>query len=205
MSVCTHSTKLNCDEMCCISCASSHQDDSSFREYLSHASFRSLHEWVGVFMYKNKWIFHEYQSYIFSVSWNHKRGRLITFCWTRDTTIVVVNVCGLLQLCHFTVDTFYRCLRCLKQHQAQLVKIPDMYLLSTLYDTIVISWFANCYRKKNDVCLICINITTYVMSQQHRCSKGIVDVSHNIVTVSACFHGFLIAFLNCKIIYLDSS
>ena len=67
-----------------------------------------------------------------------------------------------------------------------------MYLLSTLYDTIVISWFANCYRKKNDVCLICINITTYVMSQQHRCSKGIVDVSHNIVTVSACFHGSFI-------------
>ena len=117
---------------------------------------------------------------------------MITFCWTRDTTIVVVNVCGLLQLCHFTADTFYRCLRCLKQHQAQLVKIPDMYLLSTLYDTIVISWFANCYRKKNDVCLICINITTYVMSQQHRCSKGIVDVSHNIVTVSACFHGSFI-------------
>ena len=109
------------------------------------------------------------------------------------------------RLCHFTADTFYRCLRCLKQHQAQLVKIPDMYLLSTLYYTIVISWFANCYRKKNDVCLICINITTYVMSQQHRCSKGIVDVSHNIVTVSACFYGFLIAFLNCKFIYLDSS
>ena len=28
-------------------------------------------------------------------------------------------------------------------------------------------------------------------SQQHRCSKGIMDVSHNIVTASICFHGCL--------------
>ena len=45
--------------------------------------------------------------------------------------------------------------------QAQLVNIPDMHLLSTLDDTIVISWFGNCYRNKNDVCFICINITKY--------------------------------------------
>ena len=44
----------------------------------------------------------------------------------------------------------------------------------------------------------------FIKSQQHRCSKGIVDVSHNIVTASACFDGFVIAFLNCEIIYLDS-
>ena len=148
-------------KMSCISCASTHQGDSSFREYFSHAWFRSPHEWVGVFMYDNKWLFHEYQSYVFSFSWNHKTGRLITFCWAQDATVVVVNVCGLSQLCHFTADTFYRCLRCLKQHQAQLVNIPDMYLLSTLDDTIVISTFANCYRKKNYVCFISINITKY--------------------------------------------
>ena len=38
MSVRTQSTKLNSDEkMSCISCASTHQGDSSFREYFSHA------------------------------------------------------------------------------------------------------------------------------------------------------------------------
>ena len=83
------------------------------------------------------------------------------FCWAQDATVVVVNVCGLSQLCHVTADTFCRCLRCLKQHQAQLVNIPDMYLLSTLDDIIVISWFDNCYHKKNYVCFICFNITKY--------------------------------------------
>ena len=45
------------------------------------------------------------------------------------------------------------------------MNIPDMYLLSTLVDALVISWFGNCYHKSNDVCFICINITfdkTYI-------------------------------------------
>ena len=92
----------------------------------------------------------------FSTNINHvffflksQKGGLITFCWAQDMTVVVVNVCGLSQLCHFTPDSFfYRCLPCLKQHQAQLANIPDMYLLSTLDDTIVISWLANCNLRK---------------------------------------------------------
>ena len=49
--------------------------------------------------------------------------------------------------------------------------------------------------------LLMIKVNTFflIKSQQHRCYKGIVYVSKNIV-----FMGFLIAFLNCKILYLDS-
>ena len=40
----------------------------------------------------------------------------------------------------------------------------------------------------------------FIKSQQHRCSKGIVDVSHNSVTASVHIFMFcLIAILNCKI------
>ena len=46
----------------------------------------------------------ECQSQVFSFSQSHKCGRLIMFCWAQDTTLVV-TVCDLLQLCHFTADT----------------------------------------------------------------------------------------------------
>ena len=49
----------------------------------------------------------------FSTNINHvffflksQKGGLITFCWAQDMTVVVVNVCGLSQLCHFTPDSF---------------------------------------------------------------------------------------------------
>ena len=57
-----------------------------------------------VFRYKNKGMFHECQSKVFSFSWSHKCVRLM-FCWAQDTTFVVVTVCDLLQLCRFTADT----------------------------------------------------------------------------------------------------
>ena len=94
-------------------------------------------------------MFHEYQSHVLFFLKSQK-WPFDNFCWAQDATVVVVNVCGLSQLC-----------LCLKQHQAQLVNIPDMYLLSTLDDIIVISWFDNCYHKKNDVCFICFNIAKY--------------------------------------------
>ena len=122
-------------------------------------SVPSMNELVSLFMKINE--FSTSINHTFSFSGNHKSGHLITFCWAQDVTVVVVNVCGLSQLCHFTADTFCRCLRCLKQHQAHLVNIPDMYLLSTLDDTIDISWFNNCYHKKNNVCFICFNIPKY--------------------------------------------
>ena len=161
MSVRTHSTNLNSDEkMSCISYASTHQGDSSFREYFSHAWFRSLHEWVGVFIYENKWIFHEYQSHVFFF-WKSQK-------WPFDNVLLGTGRDSCSRQCvrlvaalSLRADTFYRCLRCLKQHQAQLVNKPDMYLLSTLDDTIDISWFGNCYHKKNNVCFICFNIPKY--------------------------------------------
>ena len=42
----------------------------------------------------------------FSFSQIHKCGCLIMFCWAQDMTFVVVTVYDLLQLCHFTADTF---------------------------------------------------------------------------------------------------
>ena len=56
--------------------------------------------------------------------------------------------------------------------------------------------YENVYRVYTEYeCILCtllliIDSIFFIKSQQHRCSRVIVDVSHNFVTASACFMGF---------------
>ena len=66
-----------------------------------------------------------------SMSVNHKfflfikvKCSCLIIFGAQDTTFVVVTVCDLLHLCHFTADTSDDTdVSCLKQHQAQLVNM----------------------------------------------------------------------------------
>ena len=144
---CTHSTMNTDEKISCRACASTHQGDLSFREYFIHNWLVSVHEWVGVFRYKNNWMFHECQSQVFSFSRCHKCVRFM-FCWAQDSTFVVITVCDLLPLCRFTADTsdvnaflqMSRLSETISDRISEQANIPNYQIC------IYISWYSSHFR-----------------------------------------------------------